>query len=144
MAQRIKGQEVTLSFVGPTGDEDGLQDVVSFEAELDIEILEEGFLGETANRFDDIYNGTTGRMELQIENRDYFRFQQRVQDRAQRRTPAAGKFNAKASFRFPDGTRVRLTFEDIFFGPLPVRVPSRRDYVTATVQWKCTVIRRVF
>lgn len=144
MGQRIKGQETTISFVGPTGDEEGLQDVVSFEAELDIEILEEGFLGETANRYDDIYNGTSGRVEIQIETAQYFRFQQRVQDRAQRRTPAAGKFNAKSSFRFPDGTRFRITFEDIFFGPLPVRAPSRRDYITATIQWKCSTIRRVF
>ena len=144
MGQRLKGQEATISFVGPTGDEDGLQDVVSFEAELDVEILEEGFLGETANRYDDIFNGVSGRVEIQIESEAYFRFQQRVQDRAQRRSPAAGKFIAKASFRFPSGNRFRLTFEDIFFGPLPIRAPSRRDYVTATIQWKGSTIRRVF
>ena len=144
MTQRIKGQEVVISFVGPTGDEDGLQDVSDFEAELMIDLLQEGYLGETADRFDDVFNGVSGRVQIHMESPDYFRFTQRVQDRSQRRTPAAGKFQAKASFRFANGQRVRLTFEDIFFENLPIRAASRKDYVQATIAWKCSKIRRVF
>ena len=54
MAQRIKGQEVVLGFTSPDGDQDGIEDVISFEAELDIEMLQERYLGETADRYDDI------------------------------------------------------------------------------------------
>ena len=144
MAQRIKGQEVVLSFTNPAGDQDGLEDVSSFEAELDIETLQEGYLGETADRYDEIYHGVSGQAELHVETADYFRFQERVQDRAERRTPSGGTFSATSSFAFPNGQRVRLTFEDIFFGALPIRVPARGEYVTVTVQWKGQRLRRVF
>lgn len=143
MAQRIKGQETACVFTSPDGDE-SVGDVKSFEAELDIQILEEGYLNETANRFDDIYNGVSGSIELHIESPDYFRFTQKVQDRAQRRTSAEGKFSVTSTFKFPSGARFRLTFEDIFFGPLPLRAPSRGEYVTVTVAWKGSTLRRVF
>lgn len=143
MAQRIKGQEVVLGFTSPDGDQEGLEDVTNFEAELDLEILEEGYLGESANRYDDIYRGVTGSAELHLETSDYFRFTERVQDRAERRTAASGKFTATASFQFPGGERVRLTFEDIFFGALPIRIPSRSEYVTVSISWKGQRMRRV-
>ena len=85
----------------------------------------------------------TGQVEVHLENSAYFRFAERVQDRAERRTPAGGVFTATASFKFPNGQRVRLTFEDIFFGPLPIRAPSSSEYVAATIQWGGSRMRRV-
>ena len=143
MAQRIKGQEVRISFTNPDGSQEGLEDVVSFDWEMDMEILREQFLGETADRFDDIFKGVTGSVELQLESQEYFRFQQRVQDRAQRRTPAAGVFNLTASFEFPNGQRPRITFQNVFFGPIPNPVSGRAAYVTGTINWGCSTIRRV-
>lgn len=143
MAQRIKGQEVTVSFTNPDGSQEGLEDVLSFEWEMDMEILRERMLGETADRFDDIFKGITGSMEIQLETQEYFRFQQRVQDRAERRTPATGVFNATASFQFPNGQRPRLTFENLFFGPLPNPVSGSAAYVTATINFGCQRVRRV-
>ena len=143
MAQRIKGQEVTLSFVTPDGRAEGLADIQSFEAEIQLEILREGYLGDTVERRDDIYKGVSGRCELHMESADYFAFTQLVQDRAERRTAAGGKFNATASFAFPNGTRARITFENIFFDALPLRVSDRASYVQATVAWECERIRRV-
>jgi hypothetical protein len=142
-AQRIKGQEVRLTFTGPTGQED-VGDIQSFEAELQMEILKEGYLGETVDRRDDIFRGVSGRCELHIENSKYFAFAQRVQDRAQRRSAAGGVFSATATFALPDGDRVRLTFENIFFGPLPLRVNDRAAYVQFTITWECEVLRKVF
>lgn len=143
MGTRLKGQEVKVGFTNPDGDQEGLDNVLSLEAELDIEILTEKYLGQTANQFDDIYNGVQGQVEIHMATTDYLAFTQRIQDRAERRTPAAGVFNATASFAFPNGERARLTFEDIFFGALPVRANSRSDFVTATIQWKCSRLRRV-
>lgn len=143
MAQRLKGQEVVLGFTSPDGDQSGLEDVVSFEAELDIEILTEKYLGRTANEFDDIYNGVSGQCEIHMATTDYLAFTEKVQDRAERRTPAEGEFTATATFKFPNGQRARLTFENLFFGPLPIRTPGRAEYVAATIQWKCSRLRRV-
>ncbi len=143
MAQRVKGQETRLVVSGPDGVEDGLADVKSFEAELDLEILEEHFLGETAARFDDIFNGCSGNMEVQIESRAFLDFIGRVQDRAQRRLPADTKFMCTTAIALPNGTRIRLCFEDLFFGPIPLRTPSRKEYTTMRVEWKCSTLRRI-
>ncbi len=143
MAQRAKGQEAKLVISGPSGVEEGLVDVKSLEMEMDVEILEEGLLGETANRFDDIFNGVGGNAEMQIGSRLFLDFLGRVQDRAQRRSPASAQFTITAAFALPAGLRVRLVFEDVFFGPIPIRVPSRKEYVTIRVEWKCSTLRRV-
>jgi len=143
MAQRIKGQEVVVGFTNPDGDQEGIEDVLSLEAELDVETLSEKYLGRTADEFDDIYNGVSGQVEVHMQTVDYLRFSERVQDRAERRTAAAGEFTATASFQFPSGARARLTFENIFFGALPLKVSGRNEYVSGTIQWKCSRIRRV-
>ena len=140
---RIKGQEVKISFTNPDASQGGLDNIVSFDSEMDMEILREQFLGQTADEFDDIFKGFTGSVELQLNTPEYFRFQQRVQDRAQRRTPAAGVFNIGASFEFPDGQRFRMTFENVFFGPMPVPVSGRAAYVSTTINWGCKTARRV-
>lgn len=141
--QRLKGQEVTLSITDPDGGDEPLGDVKSFEAELDIEILQEGYLGETSDRYDDIFHGVSGSVELHIETVRLLRFSELVEARSKRRAPASGKFNAQATFAFPNGESARISFEDIFFGPIPIRSSGRSDYVTVTVSWKCSNITRL-
>ena len=143
MAQRIKGQETVIGFTSPDGDESGFEDVVDFEAELDIETLQEAYLGKTTDDYDDIFHGCSGQMNIHMRTSAYLAFTQKVQDRAQRRTPADGQFTATSTFNFPNGSRARLTFEDLFFGALPIKVGGRAQYVTGTIQWKCSNLRRV-
>lgn len=144
MSTRIKGQEVKLSFTAPSGDVQGLDYVKSFEWELDMEILSEDFLGFNAKEYDDIFHGVNGTVELQLHSADYFRFQEKVQARAQRRDAANGVFTATASFNFPNGVRARVAFPNLFFGTGPVRTSSRSDYVSATLQWSCSTIKRIY
>lgn len=145
MTQRLKGQEVTTSFTNPSGNQPNFMVVNNFEFEVDIEILEEMYLGEIGKRYDDHFNGYSGQIEGHFEDfTEWMRFQQRVEDRAARRTAAAGQFSVTASFALPSGARVRLTFEDIFFGPMPTRAPGQAEYVAATLTWKCSTLRRVF
>lgn len=143
MAQRLKGQETVVRFTNPDGSQEGLEDVLSFDAEMDMEILRERYLGETADRFDDIFKGITGSMEIHVETQEFLVFQQRVQDRAERRTPASGVFNATSSFQFPNGQRPRLTFENLFFGAMPMTVSGSAAYVATTINWGCSRVRRV-
>jgi hypothetical protein len=138
MAQRIKGLEVRLVITGPDGTEDGLADVKSFEAEMQMEILSQGLLGEASERKDDIFKGIRGRAELQIESTALFTFAERIKRRAQRRTPAAEVWNAIGLYELPNGERVQAVFEDIFFGAFPLATGNRDDYVTATVEFECS------
>lgn len=144
MAQRIKGQEVRVIFSSPAGAETSLTDISSFEVEPLMEILSEGYLGETTERKDDIFKGARGRMEIHLETQEYFRFVQRVIDRSQRRTPADGVFSVVATLSFPNGQRPRVLLENVFFGPPPMNVASREDYITAQVEFECSGVRYLF
>lgn len=143
MAQRIKGQEIKCIVAGPSGVEEGLIDIRSLDLEIDIEILEDAILGETANRYDDIFNGVGGNLESQLENRLWLDFIGRVQDRAQRRTPASAQFNITAAFALPSGLRPRLLLEDVFFGGFSIRTASRKDYTLFRCEWKGSSLRRI-
>ena len=144
MTQRIKGQEIDFGFTNPDGNQGDFMVVNNFEFEVDIEILEEMYLGEIGKRYDDHFNGYSGQVEGHFENfTEWMKFQQRVEDRAARRTAAAGQFSFTATFRLPSGGRVRLTFEDIFFGAMPTRAPGQAEYVASTLSWKCSTLRRV-
>jgi len=141
--QRIKGQECKLAFVTPDGPAEGIDAIKSFEANLDMEILSERYIGEDVDRFDDVVRGFSGKAEIHLASKEYFRFQQKVQDRAQRRTPAAGVFNVTSTFNFPNGERARITFQGLSFEGLPMSVPDGAQYVSATISWKCSTCRRV-
>ena len=141
MAQRIKGQEVNVSFAGPTGTVDGLADIRSFEWEFQLDTTAEGYLGESTERRDDIFRGATGSMEIHMEGGEFFDFVKTVLDRAARRAPAAGQFNITASFDFPNGDRRRVQFVDVFFGNIPGSAPGRDEYVTATISWECSEVK---
>lgn len=144
MAQRIKGQEVNIGFTSPEGDQPDFMVVNNFEFEVDIEILEEMYLGEVGKRYDDHFNGYSGQVEGHFENfTEYMKVQQKIEDRAARRTPAAGQFSCTSTFNLPSGGRVRLTFEDMFFGPMPTKAPGQAEYVQGTLTWKCSTLRRV-
>lgn len=146
MAQRIKGQEVRVTVTSPIGTEEsiGAGGVSSFELEFKTEILSEGYLGETTERKDDIFRGVSGRMEIHLERQAYLRFIQRVTDRSQRRTAADARFNVLVSLQFPNGERPRVLLDDVFFGPLPVNVGARDEYVSATVEFECAQGRFLF
>lgn len=143
MAQRIKGQETRIIATGPNGTITGLSDVVSFNYEPLMEILSQGLLGETTERKDDIFKGVRGKMEVQLETQDYLRFIQAVVDRSQRRTPGV-VFNLQTTLNFPNGERPRVLFEDVFFGPQPVDISSREDYVTASLDFECSNLRVLY
>jgi len=146
MSQRIKGQEVRVTMVSPTGNVEsiGSGGVSSFELEFKTEILSEGYLGETTERKDDIFKGVSGRMEFHLDRQSYFRFVQQVTDRSQRRSPAGARFNVLVAMSFPNGERPRVLLEDVFFGPLPVNVGGRDEYVSATVEFECSQGRFLF
>lgn len=142
-APRIKGQEVTVGWTSPEGDVEGLADVLSFTSTSAMEILEEEYLGQTAKSYDDIYHGEEGEAELHLSSAAWIVLQERIIDRAQRRTPAGGSFTATATYQLPDGTRVRITYEDLFWGAMPLSSDTRTAYVKLSLSWKCAQARRI-
>jgi hypothetical protein len=138
MAQRIKGQEVQIIIVRGAALEDTLTDVQSFNAEFQSEIKTQGYLGEKANRVDDIFNQVKMDMELHLHTRDWFQFQQAIINR-QKRLPGwiDLQFNVVATLYFPDGTTPSILFPDVKFGSIPLNVSTRGDYVKVKLDGQC-------
>lgn len=136
MAQRIKGQEVEMIFVEANTPLTGIANVRSFEMEGMLEILTEGYLGETTDRRDSVYKGFSGRVELHFENRDVIDFARRLIDKARRRT-AGARVNMKVTLVFPEGGgRVRLLLKNLEFGAIPIGFGSRSDYGTISLAFE--------
>ncbi len=142
--QRIKGQEVSIFVSGPDGDEDALENIGTLEITINLEVLEEGYLGQVSNEFDDIFNGVSGKIDAHLARASYFALQEKIQNRAQRRSPADEKFNIGARLAFPSGESARVTVEDCKFGPLTMTVGGRKEYVDTPIEFSSSTIRRVF
>lgn len=127
MADRIKGQDVEILFTLDGAPQEALLDIQSIEVELQQEILSEGYLGETTNRKDSIFNGVRGRVEAHVESQDFLTFFQAIIDKARRREPGT-VINLKATLNFPNGQTPRVLFPDVEFGNLPLNFGSRQDY----------------
>lgn len=139
---RIKGQAVLATVSGPVGIED-FTARSSLDLAAKMEILEEAYIGETTNRYDDIFNGISGSLEIHIERVTAFDFVERIIARARRRAAASDQYNILVRFSLPNGTLKRLLFEDIFFGEVPINTAGRPDYVTMTIPFEGSTMRSV-
>lgn len=132
-AQRIKGQEVSILITTDGSLEDTLTDIQNFNLEPEFEVKTQGYLGEKTNRKDEIYNGVKFDFELHLHKQDWFVFQKRIKDRAQRITPDT-QFNITGVFSFPNGETPTLIIPDAFFNSQPLSISSRGDYVKVKLQ----------
>lgn len=136
---RLKGQEATLSVISPTGLEVQLGEAVkSLSIEIKMDLLSEGYLGQTTEQKDDLFKGVSGSITLHLTGADYQRFTDSIVARSQRRTAATDRYNINATFAFPDGTRSRSILTDIFFGSPKMEIGSREDYIEASFDFECS------
>jgi hypothetical protein len=142
VAQRIKRQEVSVLIIVDSVQQDTITDVKSFEVAFQTEVLTEGYLGETTNRKDEIFNGVKGKMTLNFENQAIFTLFQSIIDRAQRRT-AGTQINIKAALNFPNGERPKIFINDVFFGELPMTFGGRSEYGEVTLDFESANARIV-
>lgn len=142
MAQRIKGQEIVLSVLVNGTEQVSLTDVKSFSITPNFDILEEGYLGETHNRYDEIYKGIGVELEVHTEDEGVFAFLEAVKDRAQRRTPGT-TINIMATLNYPNGQRPRIVLYNVFFADMPFNIGSRSDYASFKLSGKCSEFKRI-
>jgi hypothetical protein len=133
MGQRIKGQEVSITIVTASVVEDELTEIVSFNCEPLLETKSQGYLGETTNRQDDIFNGFRFDMELHLKSQRWLAFQREIINRARRITPDT-IFNITATLLFPNGDTPIIMAPDAKFGSTPMSIATRGDYVKVKLQ----------
>ncbi len=130
--QRIKGQETEVVMVENGNPLNTIRDIQSFDMEANLEILSEGYLGETTDRKDEKYNGFTGSIAMHFSNPDVLDLTRRIIDRARRREPGL-IINIKTTLQFPNGVRTRVLLKDCFFGAIPMSFGGRGEYGTITL-----------
>lgn len=135
--ERIKGQEFEVLIIAGGVPQDNMIDIKDFEMEVQLEVLREGYLGETTDRRDSVYRGCTGRVSAHFENGSVLSFMRDVVDKARRREPGT-KFNLKGTLLFPSGERPIVLFPDVSFGAIPLNFGGREQYGTITLPWECS------
>ncbi len=135
--QRIKGQEVSVIMVENGNPLNTIRDIQSLDIEAGLEILSEGYLGETSDRKDEKYNGYSGSIAMHFSNPDVLDLTRRIIDRARRREPGL-KINIKSILQFPNGVRTRVMLKDCFFGAIPMSFGGRGEYGTITIPFEGT------
>jgi hypothetical protein len=137
-APRFTGQDVQISVV--VGQESLLNviAIASFEWTYKIATKEQGYLGETADRVDEIYKNINGTLEFHAADADVFTLIDVIIDRARRRRPPRPRITTKGQITFPaTGAKALVIFHDQSFGDIPVRVQNREEYGAFSLPFAC-------
>jgi hypothetical protein len=137
MAQRILGQNTVVSIIVNSAPLQEINAIRSFSFNYELELKDEGYLGESSNRKDSVFKGIKFDMEMHLANNAAFQLIKTAIDKAQRRTPGV-RINVKTSLTWPNGDRAVIVFNDVEFGPFPVNTNSRTDYVTLKLEGACS------
>jgi hypothetical protein len=134
---RVRGAEVQFRLTRNGTLEKTLTAVKSFTFEAMIEVKQEGYVGESNDRFDDIFKGCQGTVVFNPESQDAWTLMAFIRDRAARRVAQANhRINTKFVANMPDGTRPSITVPDLKFENIPFNVSARDAYVEINLSWK--------
>jgi len=134
---RVKGQDISVRVINAGVVVGSIDSIASMNDNIALELKEDGFLGETANRFDEILNGYGGDFEFQVHRGDWNNFTKAITDKAERRTPDV-QFNVVRVDYYPNGDTVTYTYTDVHWGAIPTSVASRGDFVKPRLEFRCT------
>jgi hypothetical protein len=136
--QRLKGQEIQFRVLQDNTLLDALTATGGVKEEMQLEMKEDGFIGETTDRYDEVFKGWKVDMSnMQVFSADWARFQQAVEQRARRITPGT-IFNAVRVDSYSDGSQVIYTYTNLTFGPIPTDAAGRTEFVKVSLSMGCS------
>ena len=136
-ASRLKGQAISIRVVQDQQVLTQLDSIGSSSGGMQLETKEDGFLGEIADRYDEVLKGYTIECEMQVTNSSWVTFPIAVRGRATRVTPGV-QFNIVRTDMFDDGSSIIYTYLDVHFGPITDSAGSRSDFVKVKFDGKCS------
>jgi len=140
MAQefRLFGKEVTIRLVRSGELITSITAIKNFTFEPRQRIITESYLGETANRQDEIFDEVGGSFSVHPESSEILELQRMIVDRATRRVVTDEEVQATFRLQFPNGEAPRITIPDMHFDPIPINVGARDAYVEMSFSYKAT------
>ncbi len=137
--QRLMGQDVEVFVVNGNTPLLDISDVKSLDITIRLDKKQEGFLGQTSDKFDTLYIGVNGKISFEMKNADAIDFAMAVKEKAQNRR-SSKIFSIRASYRFPDGS-IRLgQMRDVSFGDIPINTGGRGEYVKMDLDFSASDI----
>ena len=134
---RLRGQEVEVRIVANGTLENSITAVATFDETFKLEKKEDGFLGETNNRYDHIFQGIEGKLEFHVNSNDWMLFQNVIKLQAQRKTPNT-QINLTRTDYYANGQTSIITYADCKFGPSPTSVAGRGEFVKVSLDFSCS------
>lgn len=136
MSLRIKGQEVQVLLTRAGVLEDSLTDILNFNVEFVSETKEQGYVGQKNDQTDDVFKNVKFDLEFHSHTPQWLIFLKAVHNRQKRITPNL-IINISAVLFYPSGETPTITLPDCKFGPLPLNIGARADYVKKKLQGMC-------
>lgn len=140
---RVKGQEAYVVIMRDGDPQITIDSVSSLEVEFMMEILEEGYLGETSNRFDSIYNGMRVKIEGHCNSEAYLELAQAIKEKAQYRAGSTVRIDVVASYAFQNGDFPSLVLQDVHFDAIPFSIDSRQSFQSFSLEGKCSEFTKI-
>lgn len=134
--QRLKGQEVSVRVIQAGQVITSIDSISVFNDNVALELKEQGYLGESVNRFDEVFNGFGGDFEFHVNQSDWHDLVNAILDRATRAVPDT-VFNVVRVDLYPNGGDATFTYTDVKWGAIPTTVASRGDYVKPRMEFRC-------
>lgn len=129
IGQRVKGQETEIVIVTDGQPRLNIANIKSHSITWKFDKLEEGYLGETSDRYDMLFKGIDGKLTIHTNDPDIFTFIEQVKAKAQSRVPGT-RFSIRTVINYPStGRRVRILVQDVSFGDIPLDIAGRGEYV---------------
>lgn len=133
---RILGKSVTVRLTRNGALLSEITAIKSFSFETRHRVITEGYLGETAQRQDEIFDEVGGSIGIHVSGTEILELQRLVTDRSTRRLADDEKVSITFRVAFPNGDSARVTVPDVKIDPIGLNVGSRDGYVDTTISYK--------
>lgn len=132
---RVLGQQTQVAFILDGEVVSQTFAIKSNSLNFQMEILTEGYLGETTNRRDNVFNGMAGSVDLHFSNVRLFTFVQALVDAARRRVQGVN-MNVKHTYQFMNNRRAIVVLPSVSVGEIPLNNGGRAEFVTGTIPYE--------
>lgn len=136
--KRLLGQESFINLIRDGSIDKSFKAVVNYEFTDQLEILDEGYVGETTNRKDSIYNGTDFSMEAAMKDEKELELRTALIAKARRQIGAANRIDISFTLAFPNGASRNVTLLDCEFGNIGWSIGGRAEIVKSSWEGSCS------
>lgn len=138
VAQRILGQRVSVSVLLDGALQVQIDTIQSAEIEMEQDLIEEGYLGEVADRVDSVFKLVRVRLSGHANSKAYLDLADAIVKRSQSRAGGAVQIDVVGSFAFPNGDFPTIVIPNIYFEALPFTIGGRDEHVTFELNGKAS------